>query len=399
MFMGITVMRGVSVIGATGSIGRQTLDIVAQHPDKLRVVALTAGRDAEGLVALAARWQPKLIALTDPKAAANCRGKVNCPVSAGMEGLTEAAIYPEADVVVIAIPTAKGLLPTLAALKAGKRVALATKEVLVAGGYLVTEQLRHSGELLPIDSEHSALFQCLRGEDIAQVRRLLLTASGGPFRTKSLDELKRVTVEEALSHPTWRMGPKVTIDSATLMNKGLEIIEARWLFGVSPEQIEVIVHPQSIVHSLVEFVDGSVKAQLSLPDMRLPIQYALLYPERCPCPVETLDLTKARSLTFEPPDEERFPCLRLAKEAARLGGTMPAVLNAADEIAVQAFLERRIGFMDIPSVLEATMERHQPVPAGDLETLWAVDEWARVTARQMLPRPTVRRVEATPTEH
>lgn len=382
--MGVTVMRGVSIIGATGSIGRQTLDIIAQHPDKLRVVALTAGRDAEGLLALAQKWRPRLVALTDPEAAAFCKGKVDCLVLEGLDGLTEAATHPDADIVVVAIPTAKGLLPTLAALKAGKRVALATKEVLVAGGYLVKEQLQHSGELLPIDSEHSALFQCLQGEDITRVRRLLLTASGGPFRTKPLDELKRVTVKEALSHPTWRMGPKVTIDSATLMNKGLEIIEAKWLFGISPEKIEVIVHPQSIVHSLVEFVDGSMKAQLSLPDMRLPIQYALLYPERCPCPVQPLDLTKVKALTFEPPDEERFPCLRLAREAANIGGTMPAVLNAADEIAVQAFLDGRIGFMDIPAVVEATMERHRPVPFADLETLWSVDEWARVTARKVL---------------
>lgn len=379
-------MLGVSIIGATGSIGLQTLDIIANHRDKLKVVALTAGRDVNTLVELALRWQPKLVALSDPEATKACLGKVNCPVAAGIEGLTEIATHPEADIVVVAIPTAKALIPTLAALKSGKRVALATKEVLVAGGHLVKQQLSESGELLPIDSEHSALFQCLQGEDVSKVDKLILTASGGPFRTKSLDELKSVTVEEALAHPTWKMGAKVTIDSATLMNKGLEVIEAHWLFGVQPERIEIIVHPQSIIHSLVEFVDGSVKAQLSLPDMRLPIQYALLYPERHPSPVQRLDLTKIGVLTFEPPDENRFPCLRLAKLAVQIGGTMPAVMNAADEIAVRAFLQRQIGFTDIPAIIEEVMERHQPIANPDLSTVWEVDEWARETASEFIRR-------------
>jgi len=348
------------------------------------VVALAAGRDVDALAQLAARWQPQLVALADQEAAKACSGKFNCPVLTGIEGFTEIAVHPEADIVVIAIPTAKALLPTLAALKAGKRVALATKEVLVSGGHLVIQQLRQSGELLPIDSEHSALFQCLQGEDVSKVDKLLLTASGGPFRTKLMDELKRVTVEEALSHPTWRMGAKVTIDSATLMNKGLEIIEARWLFGVPAERIEVVIHPQSIIHSLVEFVDGSVKAQLSLPDMRLPIQYALLYPERFPCPVQRLDLTKIGALTFEPPDEVRFPCLSLAKLAVQVGGTMPAVLNAADEIAVNAFLQRKIGFMDIPTIIRAVMERHRPIDNPDLNAVWEVDEWSRATASELV---------------
>lgn len=379
-------LRGVSIIGATGSIGRQTLEIIAHHPDKLRVVALAAGRDVDALAELAARWQPRLVALADQDAAKACSGKFNCPVLTGIEGFTEIATHPEVDIVVIAVPTAKALLPTLAALKAGKRVALATKEVLVSGAHLVTQQLRQSGELLPIDSEHSALFQCLQGEDVSKVDKLLLTASGGPFRTKPMDELKRVTVEEALAHPTWRMGAKVTVDSATLMNKGLEIIEARWLFGVPAERIEVVIHPQSIVHSLVEFVDGSVKAQLSLPDMRLPIQYALLYPERHPCPVQRLALTKIGALTFEPPDEVRFPCLRLAKLAVQVGGTMPAVLNAADEIAVNAFLQRKIGFMDIPAIIEAVMERHRSIAEPDLNTVWEVDEWARAMARELVQK-------------
>lgn len=379
-------MIGVSIIGATGSIGLQTLDIIANHRDKLKVVALTAGRDVNTLIELALRWQPKLVAFSDPEAAKACLGKVNCQVVTGIEGLTEIATHPEADIVVVAIPTAKALIPTLAALKSGKRVALATKEVLVAGGHLVKQQLNESGELLPIDSEHSALFQCLQGEDVSKVDKLILTASGGPFRTKSLDELKSVTVEEALAHPTWKMGAKVTVDSATLMNKGLEVIEAHWLFGISPERIEVLVHPQSIVHSLVEFVDGSVKAQLSLPDMRLPIQYALLYPERHPSPVQRLDLTKIGVLTFEPPDENRFPCLRLARLAVQIGGTMPAVMNAADEIAVRAFLQRQIGFTDIPAVIEEVMERHQPIPNPDLSTVWEVDEWARETASDFIRR-------------
>jgi len=377
-------VKGVSVIGATGSIGRQTLEIIAHHPDKLRVVGLAAGRDANALMELAHRWRPKLVALADPVSAKSCEGKLDCPVLSGIDGLTEIATHPEADIVVIAIPTAKALLPTLAALKAGKRVALATKEVLVSGGHLVVQQLKRSGELLPIDSEHSALFQCLQGEDLSRVDRLILTASGGPFRTKGLEELESVTVEEALAHPTWRMGAKVTVDSATLMNKGLEVIEARWLFGIPPERIEVVVHPQSVIHSLVEFVDGSVKAQLSLPDMRLPIQYALLYPERHPCPVQRLDLTKIGALTFEPPDENRFPCLKLAKLAAQIGGTMPAVMNAADEIAVNAFLQRQIGFTDIPRVIEAVMEIHRPIPEPELEVVWEVDEWARNAAAKFV---------------
>jgi 1-deoxy-D-xylulose-5-phosphate reductoisomerase len=379
-------LRGVSIIGATGSIGRQTLEIIAHHPDKLRVVALAAGRDVDALSELAARWQPRLVALADQDAAKVSSGKFNCPVLTGIEGFTEIATHPETDIVVVAVPTAKALLPTLSALKAGKRVALATKEVLVSGGHLVTQQLRQSGELLPIDSEHSALFQCLQGEDVSKVDKLLLTASGGPFRTKPMDELKRVTVEEALAHPTWRMGAKVTVDSATLMNKGLEIIEARWLFEVPAERIEVVIHPQSIIHSLVEFVDGSVKAQLSLPDMRLPIQYALLYPERHPCPIQRLDLTRIGALTFEPPDEVRFPCLRLAKLAVQVGGTMPAVLNAADEIAVNAFLQRKIGFMDIPAIIEAVMERHRPIAEPDLNTVWEVDEWARAMAQELVQK-------------
>ncbi|MCS7265313.1 MAG: 1-deoxy-D-xylulose-5-phosphate reductoisomerase [Armatimonadetes bacterium] len=377
-------MKGVSIIGATGSIGRQTLDIIAHHPDKLRVVGLTAGRDFEALSELAFRWRPKLVAFFDLNLAEAIKGKFDCPVLFGIEGLTEVATHPDAEIVVVAIPTAKALLPTLAALKAGKRVALATKEVLVSGGHLIVQQLKQSGELLPIDSEHSALFQCLQGEDVSKVDKLILTASGGPFRTKPLEDLKRVSVEEALAHPTWKMGAKVTVDSATLMNKGLEIIEARWLFGISPERIEVVVHPQSIVHSLVEFVDGSVKAQLSLPDMRLPIQYALLYPERHPCPVQRLELTKVGTMNFEPPDEVRFPCLRLAKQAAKVGGTMPTVMNAADEIAVNAFLRRQIGFMDIPAIVEAVMERHCPIAEPSLETVWEVDDWSRNLTSELI---------------
>jgi len=375
-------MRRVSILGATGSIGRQTLQVIACHPDKLSVVALAAGHDAERLGELVAQWRPKVAALWDEEAARSLRGRVDCPILAGLEGFVEIATHPDADVVVIAIPTAKALLPTLAALRAGKRVALATKEVLVAGGHLVVQQWRQGGELLPIDSEHSALFQCLQGENIAAVRRLILTASGGPFRTWTKEQLRQATVEDALAHPTWRMGPKVTVDSATLMNKGLEIMEARWLFGIPADRIAVVIHPQSIVHSLVEFVDNSVKAQLSIPDMRLPIQYALLYPERAESLAPPLDLTAIGALTFEPPDEDRFPCLRLAREAARLAGTMPAVLNAANEVAVHAFLQRRIGFLDIPAIVETVMALHDPIAEPDLETVWQVDEWARQAAAQ-----------------
>lgn len=302
-------------------------------------------------------------------------------VYGGRDALLEMVTEDDVDLVVMAMVGAEALMPTLAALEAGKDVALATKEVLVAGGELVMDMARRAGaRLLPVDSEHNAIFQCLHGEDKQSVKRLLLTASGGPFRRTPKDELAQVTPGEALRHPTWNMGAKVTIDSATLMNKGLEVIEARWLFDLSVDHIDVVVHPQSIVHSCVEFVDGSILAHMGPTDMRIPIQHALLFPVRLPSPVKPLSLADVGQLTFEPPDRERFPALELAYEAARRGGTMPAVLNAANEVAVELFLQERIGFLDIPRIVERAMADHKP-QTPDLENVLAADAWARKAVR------------------
>jgi len=385
--------KHVVVVGATGSIGRQTLEIVHHFPDELIVVGLAGGHRAEPMVDVVAssdvlRRSVRRIVMADDEAAAQVKdglavrgllgGDGEGPaVYGGRDALIDMVSAEDVDLVVMAMVGAEALVPTLAALEAGKDVALATKEVLVAGGQLVTATAQRSGaRLLPVDSEHSAIFQCLQGESRQAVERLLLTASGGPFRSVPKEELARVTPEEALRHPTWRMGPKVTIDSATLMNKGLEVIEARWLFDVPIDRIDVVVHPQSIVHSCVELVDGSILAHLGPTDMRIPIQYALLYPRRMPSPVRRLSLADVGQLTFELPDRERFPALELAYEAARQGGTMPAVLNAANEVAVQLFLQRRIGFLDIPRLVERAMADHQP-QAATLENVLAADRWAR----------------------
>ena len=335
----------LSILGATGSIGRQTLDVAAHLG--LPVCALAAGKSAAALEEAARRFQPKLAALYDEKAAADLRVRLadtGTKVLSGMGGLLEAASLPEADTVLAAMSGAVGLRPALRAIEAGKKLALANKETLVCAGHLVTALAKEKGTpLLPVDSEHSAIFQCLQGG--GEVRRILLTASGGPFRGLSKEELRRVTKEDALRHPNWTMGPKITVDSATLMNKGLEFIEAMWLFDLPPEKITVLVHPQSVVHSAVEFVDGAVIAQLGTPDMRLPIQLALTWPERKPSPAPALDLTKTAPLTFEEPDPERFPCLALAMECAGHSGTADcAVMNAANEEAVGAFLRGQIGF-------------------------------------------------------
>jgi len=385
--------KHVVVVGATGSIGRQTLKIVHHFPNELIVVGLAGGHRAEPMVDVVAssdvlRRSVRRIVMVDDEAAAQVKdglavrgllgGDGEGPaVYGGRDALIDMVSAEDVDLVVMAMVGAEALVPTLAALEAGKDVALATKEVLVAGGQLVTAAAQRSGaRLLPVDSEHSAIFQCLQGESRQAVERLLLTASGGPFRSVPKEELARVTPEEALRHPTWRMGPKVTIDSATLMNKGLEVIEARWLFDVPIDRIDVVVHPQSIVHSCVELVDGSILAHLGPTDMRIPIQYALLYPRRMPSPVRRLSLADVGQLTFELPDRERFPALELAYEAARQGGTMPAVLNAANEVAVQLFLQRRIGFLDIPRLVERAMADHQP-QAATLENVLAADRWAR----------------------
>lgn len=375
--------RGVAVLGSTGSIGTNTLQVIERLSQRFHVVALTAGRNVRLLVEQARRFRPRYVALATREGAAAAREALGAGVRVGWgpEGLVEAAVLAEADIVVTAVVGAVGIRATVAALRAGKRVALANKESLVAAGELVTQAAAAGGgEIVPIDSEHSALHQCLRGEEPASVSRLWLTASGGPFRTWSLERMKSVRPEEALQHPTWRMGGKITIDSATLMNKGLEVLEAHWLFGMPLEQIEVVVHPQSIVHSMVEFVDGSVVAQMAPPDMKGPIQYALCYPQREKNRFGTLALTKLGTLTFEPPDTERFPALQLAYEAGRMGGTAPAALSAANEVAVSAFLEGRIGFLDIARCVEEVLRRHRPVSADTLESVLAADAWARAAA-------------------
>ena len=369
---------GLSLLGATGSIGRQTLD-VAEHLG-LEVCALAAGKRVRELEDAARRFRPKLAVLYDEKAAAELRIKLadtETKVLSGMGGLLEAASFPEADTVLAAMSGAVGLFPALRALETGKKLALANKETLVCAGNLVTALAKERGlPLLPVDSEHSAIFQCLQGG--GEVRRILLTASGGPFRTLGREALKTVTREDALKHPNWAMGPKITVDSATLMNKGLEFIEAMWLFGLPPEKITVLVHPQSVVHSAVEFADGAVIAQLGTPDMRLPIQLALTWPERKPCPAPALDLTKTAPLTFEEPDLRRFPCLALAMACAGHRGTADcAVMNAANEEAVGAFLRGQIGFTQIYDLVAAVLEKLSGLPGGSLEEIVAADEAAR----------------------
>jgi len=371
--MGNNVKR-VAILGATGSIGQQTLDVVRSFPDRFQVVGLGAGSNVSLLAKQIKEFQPKVVSI---ESASSQKSSLKCEILPP----EELAAHPDVDLVVIAISGKAGLGPTLAAIRAKKSIALATKEVLVmAGGIVTTEAKRHGVQIMPIDSEPSAIWQCLRGEEKG-ITRLILTASGGPFRHLSLDELKEVTSQQALAHPTWKMGPKVTIDSATLMNKGFEAIELSWLFDVPFDDIEIVIHPQSIIHSMVEFVDGSIKAQLSPPDMRLPIQYALFYPERLSNKLPHLDFSNISALSFEPPDLERFPCLRLALEAGRKGGTYPAVLSAADEVAVTLFQEERVGFLDIPKLVAEALEEHRSTPHPSLEDVLAADAWAREKIR------------------
>ncbi len=376
--------KKLAVLGSTGVIGRYALEIAERFPERFRVVGLAAGSNARLLEAQIERFKPRLASLGNGAGAGLSRSSTT--LLSGPEGLDQVARMEEADLVVSAVVGFAGLAPTLAALAAGKQVALANKECLVAGGALVMAAARRAGTvILPIDSEISAIFQSLAGHNREDLRRIILTASGGPFREMDPAGLERVTAAQALAHPNWDMGPKITIDSATLMNKGLEAIEASWLFGLSPENISIHVHPTSVVHSAVEYVDGSVVAQLAVPDMRLPIAYALAYPQRLklddPAP---LDLFAARPLSFERPDLKRFPCLALALEAGRTGRSAPVVLGAADEVAVEAFLKNRIGFMDISRVVEKTLEAHQLVDLPDLETILEVDRRARAKAAEIV---------------
>jgi 1-deoxy-D-xylulose-5-phosphate reductoisomerase len=383
-------MKRLTLLGATGSIGRRTLELVSSFPDDFEIAALAArGSNVELIADIVRKYAPRAVALTDAAARERLAALLPSPrpeLLAGADGLVSVARDADADVVVSAIVGAAGLLPTMAAIERGRTIALANKETLVMAGSLMTAAARARGvALLPVDSEHSAVFQCLAGHNRSEVHRVLLTASGGPFREVPKAALAAVTVDDALRHPTWKMGAKITIDSATLMNKGLEVIEARWLFDLTPEQVDVIVHPQSIVHSMVEYIDGSVIAQLGVADMGVPILYALTYPERRPAPAARLDLSRLAGLTFFEPDEDKFPCLGLARAALAAGGLAPAVLNAANEVAVAAFLDRRIGFTDIPELIDRALAAHaggamvsiDACVAADAETRERVRGWVR----------------------
>ncbi len=382
------IPKKIAILGATGSIGQSTLQVVRENPGAFDVTCLTAHKNVQILLEQAKEFRPSRVVIsgenTDPQAV-RAFEELGITVLAGPEALVNSLREDPCELVVNALVGAVGLLPTLAAIRAGKQVALANKETLVMAGEIVNREARQHGvHLLPIDSEHSAVFQCLVGEKAESVEKIILTGSGGPFLRREKQSLNRVTVEEALAHPNWKMGPKITIDSATLMNKGLEVIEAFYLFGVPLEKIQVVIHPESIIHSMVVFVDGSVKAQLGVPDMRLPIQYALFYPERRPSKTERLDFARLQSLTFFEPDLEKFPCLRLALRALRQGGTAPAVLNGANEEAVHYFLERKISFTEIPELIEAALEaqpwKSEPAVADILEA----DRWSREFVRTQL---------------
>lgn len=385
-------MKRLAVLGSTGSVGEQTLAVAAAFPDRFEVVALAAGRQIEKLAAQVRRFSPALVSVADREGAAALRAQLGAGaprIVVGSDGLLEVSSHP-ADLVVAALVGAVGLEPTLAAIRAGRDVALANKEVLVmAGALMLREVLAHGVRLLPVDSEHSAIFQAIAGQRHEDVSRLLLTASGGPFRTWSRERIAQAKPSDALAHPNWVMGPKITIDSATMMNKALEVIEARWLFDLAPEAVEIVVHPQSIVHSLVEFIDGSVIAQLGLPDMRVPIAVALAHPERLPLDLPRLDLAKIERLEFEPPDPLRFPATGLPYVALRAGESAPAVLNAANEVAVAAFLDGAIAFPEIVATNAAVLDHHvgssgASAPVRDLADIREVDAWARGQARERL---------------
>ena len=381
-------MKNIAILGSTGSIGRSALAVVDAHPGRLKVAALAAGDNATLLADQISSYKPQLAAIATVGGLDRLRSTLSASSStefhSGPEGLLAVATHPDVDIVICASAGTAGLEAVLAAIEAGKTIALANKEVLVMAGALVTDAARRRGvAILPVDSEHNAIHQCLHGRKVSEVRRLILTASGGPFRELTKNDLQQVSPDAALRHPTWQMGRKITIDSATLMNKGLEVIEAHWLFGVDADRIDVVIHPQSIVHSLVELTDGSVIAQLGVTDMRLPIQYACSYPERWDAALPALDLTRAGRLEFHEPAHDRFPCLSLAYEALRMGGTFPVVLNAANEVAVEAFLEGKLGFTAIPVVIEKTMNAHTVESVSTLDVVRRVDRWARAHAHEI----------------
>ncbi len=374
-------MKSISILGSTGSIGKQTLEVIEVLEEDFKVLALTANSSIDLLAAQVKKFHPEYVVLMNESLVSELKYKLsntNVKILTGMEGLIEVVTLAELDLVVNAVVGAVGVQPTLAAIKAKKDIALANKETLVTAGEIVMREVaRHGVKILPIDSEHNAIFQALEGQERSELKKIILTASGGPFRDTSLDKLATVSVNEALDHPNWDMGGKITIDSATLMNKGLEVIEAKWLFDLDYNQIDVVVHPQSIIHSLVEYQDTSILAELGLPDMKVPIQYALTYPHRQANQLESLDLAKVGELSFEEPRKDAFPCLEYAYEAGKRGGTMPAVLNAANEVAVHKFLNNKIKFLDISKLIERVMSKHQVVNNPQLEDILEADAWAR----------------------
>ncbi|MFN6066886.1 MAG: 1-deoxy-D-xylulose-5-phosphate reductoisomerase [Pseudanabaena sp.] len=376
-------MKRITLLGSTGSIGTQTLDIVAEYPEKFQVVGMTAGGNIELFAQQIRKFQPELVAIANETKLAELKEAiadlaVKPIILAGAEGVETVAAYGDSEAVVTGIVGCAGLLPTIAAIKAGKNIALANKETLIAGGEVVVPLVKkHGVKLLPADSEHSAIFQCLQGVPEGGLRRIILTASGGAFRDRPTEELASVTVADALKHPNWAMGKKITIDSATLMNKGLEVIEAHYLFGVDSDKIEIVIHPQSIIHSLIELEDTSVLAQLGLPDMRLPLLYSLSYPDRIPTQWERLDLVKCGTLTFRAPDHQKYPCMDLAYAAGRAGGTMPAVLNAANEQVVELFLQERVRYVQIADLIKHVCDRHNLISKPELEDILEADKWAR----------------------
>jgi 1-deoxy-D-xylulose-5-phosphate reductoisomerase len=383
-------MKNISILGSTGSIGTSTLEVIEQHPDKFKVVALAAGKNIALLAHQIEKFQPLIASISTKQLAQQLKEKLTkskTKIVYGEQGLIEIATWPEADIIVCAIVGSAGLLSAYHAAKAAKQIALANKETLVMAGSLIVDELRKRNvQLIPIDSEHSAVFQTLNGRNRNEIKRVILTASGGPFLNLPKEEMSFITVEQALNHPNWNMGRKISIDSATLMNKGLEIIEAYWLFNLEIEQISTIVHPQSIVHSLVELIDGSLIAHMGITDMKIPIQYALSYPERLSSPSRYIELSELANLEFLPPDQKKFPCLGLCIQALKKSKSMPTVLNASNEVAVESFLQGKISFDQIPIIIEETMQNHTPVDFESIEEIQQIDRWARSQSDKIVKR-------------
>ena len=384
-------MKKITLLGSTGSIGCSTLDVVEKNPDRFQIVALAAGENIHEIKRQIERFRPKIVAVKTKEAALKLRealtAKNRVKILYDVEGMKEVASFPSADIVVSAISGSAGLIPTLAAIEAGKDIALANKETMVLAGEIVTKKAVKNGiKIVPVDSEHSAIFQCLQGNRPDNVRKIILTASGGPFLKYTVKQLQKVTLNQTLRHPKWKMGKKITIDSASMMNKGLEIIEAKWLFNVGMSAIDVLIHPQSIVHSMVEFIDGAFLAQMGVPDMKIPIACALTYPERMTNDIAPLNLAKEKTLEFYQPDVKKFPCLDIARQAGLDGGTAPAVLNASDEIAVEAFMQNMIRFVDIPVIIEKVLNNHKTIKKPSLEDILSSDRWARIKTKTIIER-------------